>query len=303
MLLSLVAMWGSAFMLVSLALDTVSPVGIVAARLTLGAVVLVIIARATGRRLPRSPRMWAWAVLLALVGSAVPFFLISWGQQRIDSGVAGILMGIMPLAVMVMAHFLVPGERITRVRALGFASGFAGLVMLMGPAALAEIGGEGGRLVAQVAVLAAALCYAANAILARFRPPGDALVISAAVLVSAAAVTAPAAGLGIAADGFDLRSPGLVPVVALGLLGLFSTGVATVVYFRLIEAAGPGFLSLINYLIPGWAYLAGVLLLGERPGRSALAGLVLILLGVVLAQRPAAAVPAPPQRDSGGTTR
>ncbi len=109
---------------------------------------------------------------IALVGDRAPFWLISYGQQRIDSGLAGILMDIMPLATMMLAHVLIRGERLNATKAWGFLLGFGGLVVLMGPQALRGLRGEATDLSHQLAVLGGALCYAVNTIIARHRLPG-----------------------------------------------------------------------------------------------------------------------------------
>ena len=114
--------------------------------------------------------------MFAVFGNALPYSLISWGQTFIDSGLAGILMAIMPLITLVLSHFVIPGERLTRYRVFGFLVGFCGIVVLMGPDELTAIKLGDSQLVAMLAVLGGAVCYAIAAVLARLRPAGDALV-------------------------------------------------------------------------------------------------------------------------------
>ncbi|MDX1576496.1 MAG: DMT family transporter, partial [Kiloniellales bacterium] len=133
----------------------------------------------------------------------------------------------------------------------------------------------------QLSVLGGALCYAVNTIIARHRPQSDALVAAAGVSLVACLIMTPVSAL------TGLPDPSAIPasaLIALAVLGVVSTALATVVYFKLITLAGPSFLSLINYLIPAWAVLAGMLVLGERPGWTAFAGLALILAGIALAE-------------------
>jgi len=281
LLVALVAMWGSSFLFTKIAVAAIAPTDVVAGRFVLASLVLSTLLVVTRRRLPASGRLWLFIVAMALIGNCLPFWLITWGQQRIDSGLAGILMAIMPLATVMLAHFFVAGERLNRFKAGGFLIGFLGIVVLMGPAVLLELRGGGTVLLSELAVLAGALCYAVSSIIARRRPPSDALVVSTGVALAAFLVMAPASAL---TGPPDLGALPLSALLAVVVLGVVSTATATVVYFNLITLAGPSFLSLINYLIPVWAVVIGMLLLGERPTWTAFAGLALILLGIALAE-------------------
>nr|WP_281355925.1 DMT family transporter [Azoarcus taiwanensis] len=280
MLFALVAMWGSSFLLTKIAVGSLAPAQVVTGRLVLAALVLAVVAVVLGRGMPRGGRAWLHLGLMAVVGNVLPFMLITWGQQRVDSGLAGILMAVMPLATLVLAHFFVDGERLRRNRIIGFLIGFVGIVVLVGPQALVQLGGSGEILVAQLAILGGAFAYAVNTILARHRPAADVWITSAAVLGFAALLSMPmSVPLGVPAD---------VPqgaLMAVATLGLVSTAAATVGYFRLVTLAGPTFLSQINYLIPLWAVGMGMLFLGERPQWNAVAALLLILAGIAFAQR------------------
>jgi len=287
LLLTLVALWGSSFMLVRVSLDAFTPVAVTAGRLLIGAGVLLLVLLATRRRLPREARAWVFFTVMAVIGNALPFFLIAWGQASIPSGLTGILMAVMPLVVLVLAHFFVAGERLSARRLAGFALGFVGVVVLTGPEALAALVGREASLLSQLAVLGAAVCYGCAVIVARRGPVLNPVVTAAAVLSIAGILVglgllAGAAGSGAASA---LHAPvGLAPGLALAALGALSTGLATVVYFSLVARAGPTFLSLINYLIPVWAVVLGALVLHERLPARAFAALGLILAGVVIAR-------------------
>jgi drug/metabolite transporter (DMT)-like permease len=282
LLLALTVLWGSAFLFTKIAVTAIPFELVVAGRLGIAALLLVPLAAVLGRRLPRGGRLWLFLVLIALFGNALPFSLISWGQRFIDSGLAGILMAVMPLATLSLSHFLVPGERLTARRLGGFLLGFSGVVVLMGPAALLKLGDGGGDLLAMLAVLGGAVCYGISLILARLRPPSDTISSAAATIAVAALMMAPFA-LGSARTeplGAD-AAPAILSVLVLGVL---STALAALLYFRLIRSAGPAFVSQLNYLIPLWAVLIGVLFLGELPQLKHLLALALILGGVLLAQ-------------------
>jgi len=281
MLFALVAFWGSNFMFIKLGVASVPPTTLVAARLALGAVILVAVIRALGYTFPPLGRAWRPYVVLAVVGNCLPFWFITWGQKSIDSALAGILMAIMPLTTLLLAHFFVAGESLTRSRLAGFLLGFVGIVVLMGPAALTGPGGSPLQVAAQLSVLAGALCYAANGVLIRVMLRGDVMVASAAIIAIAAVVSVPVA---LAIDQPWRLEPGGDALAILLWIGIGPTAIATLVHLRLVASAGPTSMSLINYCIPVVALLLGVALLREEPGANAYTGLVLILGGIALSQ-------------------
>lgn len=282
LLLALVAMWGSAFFFVKLGVATVPPATLVAARIVLAAVILLAMALAAGVRLPPWGARWWPMTVIAFLGNLVPFLLISWGQQFVDSSLAGILISAMPLGVLVLAHRFVPGEEMNRRRVAGFVTGFTGVVLLIGPAALAGLGGAGAAVVAQLALVAAALCFAGNSVYSRLTVREDFLAVSAAVMIVASVVSVP---LALAIDRPWTLDPSASSVAAIFWLGVGPTAVASIVYFRLIALAGPSFMSLVNYLSPVMALALGVGVLGETPGANAYLGLALILSGIAFARR------------------
>jgi drug/metabolite transporter (DMT)-like permease len=285
MLLALTAMWGSAFLLAKVAVGGIPPGWVVTGRLLLAAAVLMPLAAWRGelRRVDR--RTWIFLGLIAVLGNVLPFWLITWGQRGIDSGLSGILMAVMPLAALALAHLFVPGEGLTRRRLVGFSLGFAGVAALLGPEALQHRAPSGdaatpGTLEAMLAVLGGALCYAVSAILARLRPAQGAVPTAAWVTLIAALIALP---LAVATEPTPPGAPTWAETAAVAGLGLFSTASAAVVYFRLIASAGPSFAAQLNYLIPLWAVAMGVLLLGESPRPSHLYALALILGGILIA--------------------
>jgi drug/metabolite transporter (DMT)-like permease len=282
LLAALVAMWGSSFMFIKLGVATVPTSTLVATRLILGAAILLIIMRLRGARLPPIGKVWGNYTILAVLGNCIPFTSITWGQQRTDSALAGILMAVMPLATMVLAHFFVKGEHMTRNRVLGFILGFAGIIVLMGPTALGSFGGATLATLSQAAILFGALCYAGNSVLTRILARGDdVLVASTAMLLIASAIALP---LALVIDQPWRMQASATSLWAILWLGVGPTAIATVVYFKLIASAGPTFMSLVNYMTPAVAVFLGVALLGETPGLHAYVALVLILLGIALSQ-------------------
>ena len=257
---------------------------VVAGRLVIGAVILVCLLLIISRRLPHGRRTWVFFFSIAAIGNTAPFLLISWGQRSIDSGLAGILMACMPLFTLILAHFCLPDERMTPTRVAGFAFGLCGVVVLIGPDFLINAGQHAGQAVAMLAVLAGAACYAVAAVLARLRPPGDALSAAAATTLIAAMLSVPLLTVTGAAPqripDVDSRA-----WIAICFLGVFSTAAAAIVYFRLVSSAGAAFVSQLNYLIPLWAVSVGIVFLDEQPAMNHLYAMLLILTGVLIAQR------------------
>lgn len=273
--------WGSAFLFTRLGVEQVPPATLVAGRLCIAAGALVVFALWRGHRLPPPGPAWGRFLALATVGNALPFLLITWGQQRVPSGLAGLMMSVAPLVTLVLAHRFVPGERITARRALGFGLGFSGILVLVGPDVLLELGGEASDLPREAAVLGGALCYAANNILARRLGGPEPLVTSAGVVLVASAIMLPVA---LAWDRPWSIEADAVAWASVAWLGLVATGLATLVFYQVVASAGPTFLSLIQYLIPCIALGLGAGLLGERIEANALTALALVLGGIAVSQ-------------------
>jgi len=276
-LLSLVALWGSSYLMIEIALQVWRPAEIAGLRIVTAAVVLLLALLVRGERLPTSWRHWGLLAVIALTGNCLPFFLISWGQQHVESGLAGILTASTPLFVLVMAHFLLHDEKFSLRHVGAFAVGFAGIVVLMGPDSLAALGGSTERLLAQLAILGGAMGYAAATVIARKLPATSALVTSAGVMLAASVFMGPFVRAGIGTP---------VPVTwrgaaAIGFLGLLGTGMASILYFRLVAETGARFTSLLNYLVPVWAVGLGAAFLGEKLPLSAWFGFVLVLGGLI----------------------
>ncbi len=282
LLTTLALFWGSAFLFTELAVADIPPTALVPARLAVAAIALNAALLATGRRLPRDPGRWLGFVPVAITGSVLPFLLISWGQERLESGVAGMLMAVTPLAAVGIAHFALPGEPLTRRMLGGVALALGGVAVLVGPESLAGVGAAD-TLPRQAAVLTGAVAYALNTVLARRLPPLDPLVFGAGVTLVALVLALPMALL---AEAPSWSAVGPAALGATIWLGLLPTGVATLVHYRLVRSAGAGFASLTNYAVPMIALLTGAAVLGERIDGVDVAGLGLILLGIAAARRP-----------------
>ncbi len=278
-LLALTVLWGSAFLFNELALASFPPSVLVAGRIVIATALILGYLAMTGGTLPELGRAWLPMVVLAVSGNVVPFHLIAWAQQHIDSSLAGILMAVMPLFVMTLAHYFVPGARLTRYRITGFVIGFAGVVVVIGPEFLRGLANNA-ALLGAIAALGAALSYSVSSIYARRLGAGDPVKRAAGMLVVASFLSAPMALVDVSA----IARPGIASVVALIVLGLLATGFATLLYFRLIQGPGPTFLSFVNYLVPAWALVAGAVFLDEPLTPAVFLGLSLILAGIAFSE-------------------
>jgi len=277
----LVAIWGSSFSLVKIAVETVPPIWVMALRLLIGSVVLLAALHFRGRRFSRSRLLWGWYLLLGITGNVAPYFLIGWGTRHITSGLAGVLMAVMPLSVIALAHLVLPDERLTLRRASGFVLGFAGVILLLGPEKLLGFRFAGPMLVGQLSVVGGAVCYAITAVAARRMPASGSLETATASTLLGAVIGTGAAAAISPVQASDIGSAALVSIVVLGVL---PTAAAALVYFRLLQIAEAGFVAYCNYLIPVFALIVGAVALDEQIDAQALAGLALILSGIAISQ-------------------
>lgn len=274
--------WGGTFLVIELALRGISPFWLAAARISFGAALTTAIWQMRGGRLfDQLPdrAQWSNVAVIALLSSAIPFMLLSWGQQFVTSGFAGVSMASVALIVLPMAHFLVPGERMTVRRTTGFLIGFAGVAILIGGQAL-ESTGAALEMPGRIACVGAAACYAVSSVLMRRLPAVDPVGLSAVLLLIGAGAVLPVAWI---VEG----PPPRIDAPTLGwvaLLGLLPTAAANLLRVALVRGAGPVFLSLVNYMVPVWSVLLGAWLLGEALPPSLIWALALILAGVALSQ-------------------
>jgi drug/metabolite transporter (DMT)-like permease len=223
--------------------------------------------------------LWRFVLLVGLLSSAIPFALLSWGQQHVPSAFAGMTMAALPIFVLPLAHFFVPGERIFLRKLIGFGVGFLGAVLLIGTSGLGVAEGPVETL-ARFACVAAAFCYACGSIATRQCPPINELALSTGSLILAAMVLLPIALL---VEG-PPNLPSISGLLAIGYLGLIPTALAFIIKVAVIRSAGPSFMTLTNYQVPVWSVLAGSLFLGETLPATLFVALALILLGVAIIQ-------------------
>ena len=254
------------------------PFTLVFLRVAIAAAVLLVVLRATGRPWPFERRTIVPFLTLALLNNVVPFCLFAWGQQQIASGLASILNATTPLWAVLVAHFLTADEKATPLKVAGVAIGFAGVALMIGGDFLLDIGGAG--LLAQLACLVATLSYALAGVHARrFRLMGVSPIgVSAGQL--GAAVLVMLAWCCCSSRPGSARRRRAEAIAAILALALFSTALAFILYFRLIESAGATNAILVTFLIPVTAILLGATLLGEVLAPRHFIGMALIAAGL-----------------------
>ncbi len=278
LLLSLSAIWGSSFLFIKIGVDSIPPVSLTAGRLALAAVLMAVVALLAKQSLPRERRVWILIAMAALFGNVFPFTLISWGEETVDSGVAAILMAVMPLTTVLLAHIFTQDEPLTRHKAVGVGLGLLGLIILIGPAKLLHLGDDAVR---QIAIAGAAFCYGVNALVAKHLIDLPKRALAAAITALSAVIIIPVslvldAPWTIAASGNS--------VVAMVFLGLLHTAFATLIMFAIVKRQGASFFSQLNFLTPLIGVFLGAAVLLERPPANAYIALAIVLAGIAVAR-------------------
>ena len=271
----LALIWGASFMLIKIADRELAPATLILGRL--GSAALLLAAIAFVRLGPRATLAelrgaWRWLIVVGLVNTAIPFWLLSWGETRIDSGLASIIQGAVPIFNALLAFAFFREARVSGLRLLGLAIGFVGVALLVG--AQPE-----GKLLGALAVVAMALCYAIGTLIAGRHLRGTPPLVVALASTAVSTVAALPAGI-IQAPAGMWHGETIAAILVLGFVG---TGIAYLLFFALIQRAGPNYATLVTFLVPPIALAYGAIFLGESFGPTAFVALALILAGVALA--------------------
>jgi drug/metabolite transporter (DMT)-like permease len=275
MLVLLALIWGSSFMFIKVAVRDLDPATLVLGRIGVAALTLALIVPlalgGVGRTLAELRGRWVWLAVVGLLNTAVPFWLLSWGETRIDSGLASIIQASVPIFNAMLAFGFFHEQRVTGRSLVGVAVGFVGVALLVGAQPQAKILGA-------LAVVGMATCYAAGGLLVRHhlsnvRPQAVALgttVVAATAMLPSGIAYAPG------------HVPGWEPIASVVFLGVVGTAVAYLLFYTIIAGAGTAYASLVTYLVPPVALAYGAVFLDEAIGWPAIVGLVLILTGISL---------------------
>jgi drug/metabolite transporter (DMT)-like permease len=275
LLIALSVLWGGSFFFNAVVLEDLPPFTVVFARVAIAAVALWLLI-ALGRQKPvLNPRLWLAFLAMGALNNVIPFTLIVWGQTRIGSGLASILNATTPLFTVVLAHWLTRDERMTPARLIGVVCGLLGVAVMIGASALAQLGLE---VIAQLAVIGAAISYAFVGIFGRRFKTTPPMVTAAGQLSGSAIMMLPL--VLIADKPWNLATPAPQTWAAVLGLSLLSTALAYIIYFRLLARAGATNLMLVTFLIPVSALLLAITVLGEVLQARQLTGMLLIGLGL-----------------------
>lgn len=284
-LLGLLAfIWGGSFFVITIALRGYGPYTVGASRaffasITLGIVALILRQPLPGVRTQDQRRVWVFILGMGVFSSAFPFVLIAWGQQYVTSAYAGVAMSCSALAMLPLAHFFAPGERMTVPKVAGFSLGLCGVIVLIGPQAFDTTGKEM-EIWGRLACLMGTISIAAGSVITRRCPPVAPVPLTFAALLITGVILVPIA---IAKEGLP-SFQGQLPTTALIFLGTITTAFALLMRTKIIQSVGPSFMSTVNYQTPIWSVILGAAILGEEIKSTILIALVLILGGLALSQ-------------------
>ncbi|MDI2126526.1 DMT family transporter [Yinghuangia seranimata] len=292
----LAAVWGSSFLWIKLALRGFSPVEVALVRVALGAAVLLAIAGMRGARMPRGLRTWTHLTVAAFFNNALPYALFAFGEQSVDSNIAGVINATTPLWTLLLAVLVGSGVRLSVGQVAGLFLGFAGVLVILAPWRSAGAFGAGAAV-----ITVAAFCYAVSYLYIERYLSGrglDPIAMCGTQLLAATGLLALV--LPFTGDvSVDPRPDALAAVAVLGMIG---TGIAIALNFRLIVDDGAAVASSVTYLLPPVSALLGAVVLGEPFGLRMTAGIAVVLAGIALSRRKPAAAPAVEARgDDPGT--
>lgn len=281
MLITLSLLWGGSFFFVGVAVVELPPLTIVTLRVGLAAITLWIIVLFMGLSLPKSPNVWVAFLIMGLLNNVIPFSLIVWGQTHIASGLASVLNATTPLFGVIVVGLLLVDERATAMKLVGVAVGFLGVVMMIGIPSLDSV--KQGTILAQIAILGAALSYAFASVFGRrFKAMGlKPIIIAAGQVTGSTALLAPVA---FYVDGplalLGPGSPSIMVWASILTLAVFSTALAYILYFKILASSGATNILLVTLLVPVSAIFLGLLFLNETLQWVNLAGMALIAIGL-----------------------
>ena len=276
----LALLWSSSFLAIKLGVKTISPLNLVAMRMLIGTTVIFITLRSKSLSLPTDGKSWMILFISGMTGNIIPFYLISIGEQHVESGLTALLMGIVPVVTVLLAPLAHHDEKLTLPAIVGITVGMTGLIILVGPGVLQ---GFSLHVTGQLFILGAALCYAFTVLFVRKYASLPALVMAAgSMLVGTMVITVSAF---VFQNPLQASLPSAQSIGAVIYLGLFPTALATLIYFYLVPRLGAARMSQVNFVVPVAGTFLGVVFLGEPFSADAFLALLMILVAVYLVSR------------------
>ena len=280
LLILLSAIWGGAFTLNKMALDSFTPEVIVAGRLISGSLFLVVLIYFLYKKFSINFSQINYYLFMSLVGIVIPFIAIITGQKNIDSAMAGILMATMPISTILLSHVFLEDEKMNKQKFIGFIISFIGVFILIYRDDLFINNSISKTLESQLLVILGATLYAFAAIYGKKYKMTDPLSASTGTILFATFF------MTIYLIFLDQSKPSyslLLLDVNILLLGIVCTAIATIIYFQILQTEGASFISMMNFLIPLWAILFGIIILNDQFSWNYIFGLLIILFGIKLA--------------------
>jgi drug/metabolite transporter (DMT)-like permease len=279
MLLLLSFLWGGSFFFISVAVSELPPFTLVTMRVGLAAVTLWLVLLVSGYPIPKSPEVWRAFVMMGLLGNALPFSLIAWGQTHIGAGLASIINATTPIFTILIAGAFLSDEHITPRKMLGVTAGLAGVIVLIGPSALLELGTN---TMAQLAVIGAAVSYSCATVFGRrFKAMGISPLDTAVGQVTASTIILLPV-VWFIDKPLQLANPSLQVWLSILALAIFSTAFAYILFFRILSSSGATNVVLVTFLAPVTASLLGWLMLDEQLQAKHFIGMACIGLGLAI---------------------
>ena len=281
LLLALATLWGASYTFIKIGVETIAPITLIATRTMIAGLLLLAVLRFRGLSLPKDKAVWGRFLVQACLNSAIPFTLIAWAEKTVDAGLAAILNSTTPIFAFLLTALLTRHEPVTGRKLFGVAAGIAGITLVVG---LEALHGAGDQLPAQLAIVAATICYAGAAIFGRGFKSLDPMMPAAGSLICGAIILIP---LSLIIDRPWTLVPSTGSILALLGLSVFSTALAFVIYFRLVHTLGSVGTTAQAYLRVPIGVAIGVVFLGETISSTALIGLACVITGVAAMTIPA----------------
>ena len=277
------AIWGSSFIAIKISVEFINPISVASFRLIIGALFLILIFIFSKYSFKLSKKNIILIIIIGIIGNFIPFLLISWSEQYIQSNTAGLLLSVAPIFTLILSHFLTKDDKFNLLKLISIIIGLVGVLFIIGFDTILNLtSGESKNLIPKITIIIAALGYVISSIIAYNIKNIDTISLTTFVTFSAAIISIP---FMIYAEISYPSKINYNSIIAIVYLGLFPTAIAFQLRFHIISKAGPIFLSYVAYLIPVFAIIWGYIFLKEKINSEIVFGVILVLFGVFISQK------------------